>query len=132
MATLPLTAHPANPRDAIGALRTVMERVFAPPAPANDTEPCWTADPAAAALLVRCAKNPPAGNFHRSRFGRIRREHWRYRGYRVNALERIRDEHARRTLEQCHATGDYAPFRALCDQPSVVDAIDAAVSGWRA
>lgn len=129
MATLPSTVLPANPAP-VAAIRVSMGRAFAPPAPANDTEACWTADPRAAALLTRCMKNPPKGDFHRTRFGRVRREHYRYRGYRVNALERIHDEHARRTLDACHVARDYAAFTAFREQPSVVEAIDAALNVW--
>lgn len=98
------------------------------PVPTNDNLASWTADPRAKLLLASCAASMPHGEWNRAYHAYGYGEGFRYIGYRVEALEAIRNEHGQRALDLYHAEGDpaYAVFALHCRSSSVTDAIDAA------
>lgn len=98
--------------------------------PANDTNPCWTADRRAALLLASCAAVPPAAVEHRGRYGNSVDRWLAYVGYRAEALEAIRMEIGDRLMMHYQEHGDaaYEPFRLWCEQPDTTAAIFAAIN----
>lgn len=91
----------------------------------------WTTDPRAAALLASCAKFPPERTaFQIAPAERWTRDEWntRYVGRRVDRLRKIYSELACAALHEGDRTGDYAAFNAFDAQPSVDEAIEAAVT----
>lgn len=131
MHALAPVSQPANP---VASMIAAIEAAFcgntAETAPANDTSPCWTADPRAAKLLASCAALPPVILEHRSRFGNAVDKWTAFAGYRVEALEAIRMEAGDRLLQAYHQQGPdaYEPFRDWCEQPNASDAVAAVLA----
>jgi hypothetical protein len=85
----------------------------------------WTALPEAAALLARCAADPPATRTTRIE-GLSTYHAPLYVGARVRRLRAIHRAEARRLLAAADASGDYTAFDAHCRrtvQQAIADAL---------
>lgn len=87
----------------------------------------WTQDVRAQRVLSSFAAHPPV-EITIPAMERWSRADRCYAGYRTQVLAAIRDEHGDKLLEQCDRTGDYAPFALFLEQPSIDDAVRAAMS----
>ena len=85
----------------------------------------WTRDVRAQRILASFTANPP--RTAKLRFQEAGRDST-FVGYRAEVLAKIQDQHGAPILTECQRTGDYAEFKRFCDQPSVDDAIMAALS----
>lgn len=122
-----LAALPLDSADRLTRAQLATIAAFAPlptPLPTLD----WTRDPRAVALLASCAARPPRAE-QRVTIYALTRDTWAvYVGYRAEALAAIRGVHGERALAIAHRTGDYGPFHAWAESPTVEEAIDAAIA----
>ena len=92
----------------------------------------WREDPRAKVIVASLAKHPIMPTVCYDTYAMTRDEYTRYKGYRVDCLDKIHAEYFARVRTPATAGGDWSAFDAFMDQGDAQDLIFATQNPERA